>query len=483
MPKRYLTLEDILNADSPERIAALFRKLNYNATTEVLNVRELKLPQSFVATVDEAYLIAQLGDGDLQILLFELLSEEVLSFMRAIAPSFAYRSSSFLLLGTFDYQQLIAIHPRQEESKYWQIDQINPNYYDLHRLEAIAAVTSDPREVYSIHCEAFDFLSKRRSRKSYTTDSIRLYLRKISRISLLEAEEELELGAKIEDLIQLELKLEELGTSLGRKPTNGEWADAAGISESELRDRLDRGCKAKDKMICSNLRLVVSMAKKYQHRGVELEDLIQEGSLGLIRATEKFSSAKGYRFSTYAYWWIQQAISRAICNQSRTIRLPVHLWETMSRIKNKIETLRKKIGRTPTKKEIINRTKITQEKLGLISKSFQPIVSLDVPVEGVEGEEYSTLLDSIQDDGLTVEEQVATVILKEDLKKVLASLGTREKQVLELRYGLDNGKRKELEEIGRMFNLTRERIRQIEAKALRKLRHRNRNNILKGYFG
>jgi len=119
----------------------------------------------------------------------------------------------------------------------------------------------------------------------------------------------------------------------------------------------------------------------------------------------------------------------------------------------------------------------------LISKSFQLIVSLDVPVEGVEGEEYSTLLDSIQDDGLTVEEQVATVILKEDLKKVLASLGTREKQVLELRYGLDNGKRKELEEIGRMFNLTRERIRQIEAKALRKLRHRNRNNILKGYFG
>lgn len=466
MPKRYLTLEDIQNADSPKRIVALFRKLGYDAAVEPVNLAELELPCSYAEMVQEAYLIGDVGDGGLQVLLFELASSKLLSSMRAISPSFTTRNSyqgktAFLLLGTFEYQQLIVVNPREGESKYWQIDLITPSYYDLHRLEAIAAVTTDPEELYDIQEEAFDFINKRYSRQSYTTDSLRVYLRQIGPIPLLKAAEEIELAAKIADLVALE------------------GADTTLASDSELRHRLSLGRQAKNKMICSNLRLVVSMAKKYQKRGVELEDLIQEGTLGLIRGTEKFDPKKGYRFSTYAYWWIQQSITRAICNQARTVRLPVHLWETMSRIKNKIETLTEEMGRTPTTKEVASRLKITVEKLRLVANSFQTILSLDLPVEG---EEYATLADSLPFEGPTVEEEVGKILLGEDLEKALKTLNTREQEVLVLRYGLENGKGKELEEIGRLFNLTRERIRQIEAKALRKLRSPSRNNILKGYF-
>ncbi len=484
MPKRDLTREDIQNADSPKRIAALFRKLGYDAAAEPVNLSELELPCGCAEMVQEAYLIADVGDDGLQVLLFELASSKLLSSMRAIAPSFAPRNSyqgktAFLLLGTFEYQQLIVVNPREGGSKYWQMDLITPSYYDLHRLEAIAAVTTDPEELYTIQEEAFDLMNKRHSRQSYTTDSLRLYLRKIGPIPLLQAAEEIELAANIGDLVALEGVEADLATSLGRKPDGQEWADAVGISLSELRYRLSLGRQAKNKMISSNLRLVVSMAKKYQKRGMELEDLIQEGTLGLIRGTEKFDSKKGYRFSTYAYWWIQQSITRAICNQSRTVRLPVHLWETMSRIKNKIGTLTEEMGRTPTKKEVADRMKITVEKLRLVANRFQPILSLDLPVEG---KEYATLVDSLPFEGPTVEEEVGKILLREDLEKVLTTLSTREQEVLLLRYGLENGKGKELEEIGRLFNLTRERIRQIEAKALRKLRNRHRNNILKGYI-
>lgn len=481
MPKRDLTLEEIQNADSPKRIAALFRKLGYDAATELVNLSELELPCDCAEMVKEAYLIGDVGDGGLQVLLFELADSKLLSSMKAIAGHFAPRNgkSAFLLLGTFEYQQLIVVNPCQGESKSWQIDLITPSYYDLHRLEAIAAVTTDPQELYYIQEDAFDFMNKRYSRESYTTDSLRLYLRQIGPIPLLQAAEEIELATKIADLVALEGVEADLATSSLKKPNEQEWADATGISLSELRHRLSLGRFAKKKMISSNLRLVVSMAKKYQRKGVELEDLIQEGTFGLIRATEKFDGQKGYRFSTYAYWWIQQSITRAICNQARTVRLPVHLWETMSRIKNKIATLTEEMGRTPTKQEVASRMKITVKKLCLVANSFQMILSLDLTVEG---EEYATLVDSLPFEGLTAEEEVGQILLGEDLEKALKTLSTREQEVLVLRYGWENGKGKELEEIGRLFNLTRERIRQIETKALRKLRSRHKNNILKGYF-
>jgi RNA polymerase primary sigma factor len=324
--------------------------------------------------------------------------------------------------------------------------------------------------------------SRRRTqtkKKHYTEDSIRLYLQEIGRIRLLRADEEIELARKIADLLELERVREKLSQQLAREPKDSEWAEAVQIPLPQFRYRLHVGRRAKDKMVQSNLRLVVSIAKKYMNRGLSFQDLIQEGSLGLIRAAEKFDHEKGYKFSTYATWWIRQAITRAIADQSRTIRLPVHLYETISRIKKTTKLLSQEMGRKPTEEEIATRMEMTIEKLRFIAKSAQLPISLETPIGK---EEDSRLGDFIESDSETPEDQVSKNLLREDLEKVLDSLSPRERDVLKLRYGLDDGRMKTLEEIGQIFNVTRERIRQIEAKALRKLRHPNRNSVLKEYI-
>jgi RNA polymerase primary sigma factor len=316
-------------------------------------------------------------------------------------------------------------------------------------------------------------------KKHYTEDSIRLYLQEIGRIRLLRADEEIELARKIADLLELERIREGLYQRLERIPYDSEWASEVNMPLQAFRHRLHVGRRAKDKMVQSNLRLVVSIAKKYMNRGLSFQDLIQEGSLGLIRAAEKFDHEKGYKFSTYATWWIRQAITRAIADQSRTIRLPVHLYETISRIKKTTKLLSQEMGRKPTEEEIATRMEMTIEKLRFIAKSAQLPISLETPIGK---EEDSRLGDFIESDGETPEDQVAKNLLREDLENVLDTLSPRERDVLRLRYGLDDGRMKTLEEIGQIFNVTRERIRQIEAKALRKLRHPNRNSVLKEYI-
>ncbi|PSB15173.1 RNA polymerase sigma factor RpoD [filamentous cyanobacterium Phorm 46] len=316
-------------------------------------------------------------------------------------------------------------------------------------------------------------------KKHYTEDSIRLYLQEIGRIRLLRADEEIELARKIADLLELERVREQLLEELDREPKDNEWANAVDMALPAFRHRLHVGRRAKEKMVQSNLRLVVSIAKKYMNRGLSFQDLIQEGSLGLIRAAEKFDHEKGYKFSTYATWWIRQAITRAIADQSRTIRLPVHLYETISRIKKTTKLLSQEMGRKPTEEEIATKMEMTIEKLRFIAKSAQLPISLETPIGK---EEDSRLGDFIESDGETPEDQVSKNLLREDLESVLDTLSPRERDVLRLRYGLDDGRMKTLEEIGQIFNVTRERIRQIEAKALRKLRHPNRNSILKEYI-
>jgi RNA polymerase primary sigma factor len=316
-------------------------------------------------------------------------------------------------------------------------------------------------------------------KKQFTEDSIRLYLQEIGRIRLLRADEEIELARKIADLLELERMREKLLDDLDREPADREWAAQASMPLNQFRHRLFLGRRAKDKMVQSNLRLVVSIAKKYMNRGLSFQDLIQEGSLGLIRAAEKFDHEKGYKFSTYATWWIRQAITRAIADQSRTIRLPVHLYETISRIKKTTKLLSQEMGRKPTEEEIATRMEMTIEKLRFIAKSAQLPISLETPIGK---EEDSRLGDFIEADGEMPEDQVSKSLLREDLEGVLDTLSPRERDVLRLRYGLDDGRMKTLEEIGQIFNVTRERIRQIEAKALRKLRHPNRNSILKEYI-
>jgi RNA polymerase primary sigma factor len=313
----------------------------------------------------------------------------------------------------------------------------------------------------------------------YTEDSIRVYLQEIGRIRLLRPDEEIELARKIADLLHLEELAAQFEVDSGHLPDNKEWASLVEMSLIKFRRRLMLGRRAKEKMVQSNLRLVVSIAKKYMNRGLSFQDLIQEGSLGLIRAAEKFDHEKGYKFSTYATWWIRQAITRAIADQSRTIRLPVHLYETISRIKKTTKTLSQEFGRKPTEEEIAESMEMTIEKLRFIAKSAQLPISLETPIGK---EEDSRLGDFIEADIENPEQDVAKNLLREDLEGVLATLSPRERDVLRLRYGLDDGRMKTLEEIGQIFDVTRERIRQIEAKALRKLRHPNRNGVLKEYI-
>ena len=287
----------------------------------------------------------------------------------------------------------------------------------------------------------------------YTEDSIRVYLQEIGRIRLLRPDEEIELARKIADLLQLEELAAQFEADHGHYPDTKEWAVLVDMPLIKFRRRLMLGRRAKEKMVQSNLRLVVSIAKKYMNRGLSFQDLIQEGSLGLIRAAEKFDHEKGYKFSTYATWWIRQAITRAIADQSRTIRLPVHLYETISRIKKTTKVLSQEFGRKPTEEEIAESMEMTIEKLRFIAKSAQLPISLETPIGK---EEDSRLGDFIEADIENPEQDVAKNLLREDLEGVLATLSPRERDVLRLRYGLDDGRMKTLEEIGQIFDVTRE---------------------------
>ena len=303
-------------------------------------------------------------------------------------------------------------------------DLLEPDLEDLEEVEEI--------KLEDIETTALDGIN--------VDDPVRMYLREIGRIPLLSFEEELELAKKV----------------------------------------LDGDEDAKQKLAESNLRLVVSIAKKYVGRGMLFLDLIQEGNMGLIKAVEKFDYKKGYKFSTYATWWIRQAITRAIADQARTIRIPVHMVETINKLIRTSRHLLQILGREPTPEEIADEMEITVEKVMEIQKIAQDPVSLETPI----GEEDDSHLgDFIPDDESPApHDSAAYMLLKEQLEEVMGTLTPREAKVLKLRFGLEDGKARTLEEVGREFQVTRERIRQIEAKALRKLRHPSRSKRLKDYM-
>ena len=303
-------------------------------------------------------------------------------------------------------------------------------------------------------------------RRAATSDLVRIYLREIGRVPLLTAEDEVELAKTIEAGLFAEEKLS------GGFPM-------LGAVHSDLVLLVGEGVRAKQRLIEANLRLVVSIAKRYIGRGLVFLDLIQEGNLGLIRAVEKFDYTRGYKFSTYATWWIRQAITRAIADQARTIRVPVHMVETINKLARVQRQLHQELGREASTDEIAAEMGLEPERVAEIQRIAQEPVSLQSPI----GEEESDLGDFIEDaDAVVPIEAAAFIMLQDQLERVLCELAEREQRIIQLRFGLTDGHPRTLEEVGREFGVTRERIRQIESKTLAKLRHPSRAQMLREYL-
>jgi RNA polymerase nonessential primary-like sigma factor len=315
-------------------------------------------------------------------------------------------------------------------------------------------------------------LNKTTKQPLYSADMVRTYLHEIGRVPLLTHEQEIVYGKQVQKMMPLIEQRDRLAENLGREPSSLEWMNSVKLNAEEFNRILQFGNRAKKKMIEANLRLVVAIAKKYQKRNMEFLDLIQEGSLGLERGVEKFDPTKGYKFSTYAYWWIRQAITRAIAQQSRTIRLPIHITEKLNKIKKTQRELAQKLGRNATPAEIAQILEIEPSQIReYLSMARQPI-SLDVRVGDNQDTELSELL---EDDGISPDLYITQELMRQDLNSLLSELTPQQQTVLTLRFGLDDGKELSLAKIGQRLNISRERVRQLEHQALAHLRRRRSN--------
>ncbi len=317
-------------------------------------------------------------------------------------------------------------------------------------------------------------LENKNNRTKLPTDTVAVYLREIGRVPLLGEDEEIIYGKRVQRMMSLLAEKDKLEQSLGRVVSNNEWAKEVGLSEKELNQVLHQGKLAKNKMIRANLRLVVSVAKKYLNRNLEFLDLIQEGSLGLEKGVEKFDPSKGYKFSTYAYWWIRQGMTRAITQKGRTIRIPVHITEKLNKIKKIQRELTLKLGRSATTNEIADELGVKPDQVRECLKIARVPMSLDMRL----GEDQDTELSSlIEDDSPSPSDSLSQDAMRQEVQEMLASLKPREQEILSLRFGLIDGEQWTLQSISKRLNISRERTRQIESKALLKLRRMRKNLV------
>lgn len=324
-------------------------------------------------------------------------------------------------------------------------------------------------------------------------DSMRNYIKTMCNHELLNKNEEVVLAREIQLLMRWEETREELESQLLRPPTYAEWATAIreDMTVPELKKQIRRSLRAKSALTESNVRLVISIAKRYQRRGLSFQDLAQEGILGLTRACEKFDPERGFRFSTYATWWIKQSIMRAIADQGRTIRLPVHIHDQLNSLRKTSMEMKQELGRDPTMEELTARTKLTAERINFLYRVSQNAVSMEQELKTSKskgsaagmggGSGALTVGDTMADEEQAPVDQASYQMLKDDISRLICTLNSREQAVIRMRFGLDDGKPKTLEDIGNRFSVTRERIRQIESRALHKLRQPYRNHSVKCY--
>lgn len=339
-----------------------------------------------------------------------------------------------------------------------------------------------------------EYVPKRRIRanvKETGHDSMKYYIKSMCNHELLNKNEEIILAREIQILLRWEEEREKLEEQLLRPPTYAEWASTiqSNMTVPELKKQIRRSLRAKTALTESNIRLVVSITKRYQNRGMAFQDLAQEGILGLTRACEKFDPERGFRFSTYATWWIKQSIMRSIADQARTIRLPVHIHDQLSSLRKAERELKLDLGRDPVKKEVSERTGLNIDKIDFLNKVSQEAISMEHELTSSKikgsgaglGGGGLTIENLLKDPEQKPVDQASYQMLKEDLSRLICTLNSREQAVIRMRYGLDDGQPKTLEEIGNRFSVTRERIRQIEARALQKLRQPYRNHAVKCY--